>query len=397
MVLCPNDADWSLGGALKILGTISLSVALAGCPPPVAQRDGGASTGAAGGGSSSGGVTGTGFQAFFGELAQVECALQTRCAEPLGAPLPAYAQALCPANEATALASQYAGVLSEVDAGLTVFSPASAQQCFAALLDAGCGSSTASLPACGQMFQGTVPDGGACYSDVDCASGWCTASSASGTCPGSCLPYEQQGQECNTAPCDPSLTCDTAIGCQPAAFVGAGATCGSSDGGIYQCTAGFWCNQTGPTGTCVAEIPEGSACGGDATPCAGNLICLGAPPGSQGVCTPPSDVAGSCIPAGVDSQGDPYGQIGCLAYLACVPQGDGGTCQIPPGSGVCGSGGLTTGACAYPDVCSAEGTCQPPLPNGALCDLDRPFSCASGYCSTRSETCAASLCQIGRP
>jgi hypothetical protein len=181
------------------------------------------------------------------------------------------------------------------------FDRKAATSCIALLnsaVDVTCAPAPGSIPdaraTCQAIFQGTVPVGGACTSDTDCAAGdggptFCSPSGAGGSDAGGTLPLDlplfegvctlgvapMAGDPCAggaTNPCgtDGTLFCDPgSLTCQMVGAVGDPCDVAASD----SCAAGSYCVAVG-TGddACAAAQAVGSPCT-DNTQCDATGVC----------------------------------------------------------------------------------------------------------------------------
>jgi hypothetical protein len=190
------------------------------------------------------------------------------------------------------------------------------------------------LEATAAAFRGTVPPGGACFVDGECASGNCDAPGVEGCPQGKCVAPP-------TAPAVPS-----GGACTPNASV---------------CATGTVCGMVDPTtlmGTCAAPATAGQHCddsyyldGG----CAPGLECVG----NNGVGTQ--------------------------------------FCQAHPASGASCDPSSFVECDEYSDTCDpATHTCQPQLPVGTACSTNGIICGNDSYCDSSSGTCRAKL-ELGAP
>jgi len=245
---------------------------------------------------------------------------------------------------------------------------------------------------CRNAIVGTVANGGACYTALDCSAGSCDTSSA---CPGACVAFIAVGQSC-AAPnsmCAPGLICD-----------GASTTCKaqSAAGGACPCQAGTYCD--GTSQLCIAKKTSG-ACTSGGSECAISTVC------SNAQCTPYQAVGGACTPPSSSDQGvcglgsfcDPatnlcapwpvIGQSCAVIHLCQTGFCDQATsmCLTPKGPGATCAGPQE---CQGGDYCDLAGdkTCKVQKANGATCSLDfecQTDSCKSGVCAVGQTTSCA--------
>lgn len=160
----------------------------------------------------------------------------------------------------------------EVAAGRVSYDSGQAAACASAIGSATCQQLVdEDVPAsCKAALTGKVANGGACYNDVDCASGTCNASV--GTCPGVCQAFAQLGDSCASANCAPGLACD-----------GSPSTCktASAENGACPCRNGLWCDASGGApGVCKALPTSGPCVTSGLLPCQVGYQCVGSQPGT---------------------------------------------------------------------------------------------------------------------
>lgn len=207
--------------------------------------------------------------------------------------------------------------------------------------------------ACGDVFAGAVPQGGACDWWTDCAgaSGFqsCTDPDPDGCPTGTCVPgvpVVGVGESCLAARCDLDSFCDassvcrprleTGIACAATDQCGLGQVCGLDTGtcGPYPgvgepcerdwgCRdAGAWCSVEGDarTGVCASEVGVGQGCDLDLAWCQAGLIC------DDGVCVALPGLGEACEGG---CAGDAFCELplGTSEPARCVPRrADGEAC-----------------------------------------------------------------------
>lgn len=189
-------------------------------------------------------------------------------------------------------------------------------------------------PACATRFTGTVPDGGDCLTDIDCASpgAVCSADCKDACCAGTCERKLRTGEACQLAEsCEPGLVC-TGTRCVTG---DAGTPC--DRGSVNQCDFGTFCDgqtlRCTPTRAPGAECTSLLQCGEDHT-CVG---LLGNPP------------RGRCMR--ISRPGDQCDSF-CFGNLTCDRSTRPPRCRSLPGIGQTCSLFL---ACAGTDiVCDSE-------------------------------------------
>jgi hypothetical protein len=254
----------------------------------------------------------------------------------------------------TASRSSLGQLQADVTAGTIKYDGAQAAACLAAVANETRDCRTSQMPgppppSCLATFTGTLPPGGACLSNEECASGACDLSScAAACCRGSCMP---------------GMPSQIPLG-------------GTCTGAAGTCVAGAFCDTSTTPFQCVPVLPAGSPCT-DPDSCAAGLACLGstrvcgalagegAPCMGEGTCDLLTDFCDSttstCKPRlGVGSDCDPNND-GCVGYgfcdqttSKCVALGRvGEPCAVNIGPGV---------GC-LPDLECVNNTCDvPPVP-----------------------------------
>src|SRR3990172_1882114 len=237
----------------------------------------------------------------------------------------------------------YGDVDEAVRTGRVAFDPEAAARCIEELEDSipdDCGFEVPEpglgAPSCLEAWRGTVPEGGACASRIECAPG--TECRIGAECPGTCVEIELP-RRCSR----------------------------DSD-----CVAGSYCF----AGTCLAGLDEGETCRHHGE-CRYGLVCFGLDDGWSGT--------GTCRP--IASEGEPcvlmLGYSMCQGDLMCV----GATADAP---GICAVGASVGEACGPGQPCAPWERCDGarcvPLsgPGGAGGSaMNRPlyFSCAAGRCA----------------
>ncbi|MDQ3366478.1 MAG: hypothetical protein M3680_13715 [Myxococcota bacterium] len=250
-------------------------------------------------------------------------------------------------------------ILGAVDDGTIKYDKNAAADCADFIGDASCsfaGFNTENP--CQDIFEGTVPAGGACFLDLQCAGfGECVQTdencdSELACCPGTCMGTFSESPI--GGPCDDDLHfCGPSAYCVEAAsgagtctaLLAAGAACTELD----SCVNPLYCNLnfTTGTGTCKAAAPTGGSCSRmDLLPCADSREYCDA---TTSKCIKRVAVGGACgtgiscvgyascinmvcvsdLKAGEACQAETGPD--CLGDLECI----GGTCQIPPVGASC--------------------------------------------------------------
>jgi hypothetical protein len=305
---------------------------------------------------------------------------------------------------------------ASVEAGTVLFHPEKVTGCTNALGQCGTLQSLAGLDtaACRAVFEGTVPAGGACRRDEECANdGVCRGDA---TCPGQCVPRAPVGAACEyTNECDDTsgpVICDygtqgTGGLCHTVtvhATVGEGQACNRDVDdklGLTPCAAGLWCDTSAstsvggaaPEGTCRKPLAAGSPCTSTSAVCQFGYWCF-----DEVSCKPWSLVqkAGGNCAKDTGPYCDPTYRLSCVDNV-CTSIGDGhegSDCSV--GDEIewltCDSD-LTCYAStdATGQVVSAR--CEAPHAAGQPCQ--KGGDCASGTCQP-DDTCAPAYCSLKR-
>jgi alpha-tubulin suppressor-like RCC1 family protein len=280
-------------------------------------------------------------------LVSVKCQASVRCGE-----FPD--DATCEA----ATGAHIGQLMADVAAGTCRYDEAAAANCLDAVAAMGCGPGAGpnGLPeVCAETFKGTVPLGGACFVDTECASGNCEIENCpvAACCTGVCEPLIEAGEVCPAGTrCVPTATCKLAAGapmptCVPR--VGIGRPCEVSE----DCASGLTCYlpHDGTAPACELLPATGEACEPPTFPCAsGKDDCDEV----THKCTPRIVVGGACG-AGVD----------CVAYASCTAsmkclalRGVGEKCATA--AECLAALDCTDGACARPPADPVCGSLPPP-------------------------------------
>jgi hypothetical protein len=149
------------------------------------------------------------------------------CSADAGAAPGADGGSSCEDRASVAFSEQLALVATAVSEGLMVINAGAASSCFVTYQDLACNDLQSTLPdaqaalgGCGGLFTGLIPFGERCDMSAECIPHFFCLSQGTGQnvssllgsgSLGTCYPYEQIDQACNTsADCDPSaaLVCD---------------------------------------------------------------------------------------------------------------------------------------------------------------------------------------------
>lgn len=246
-------------------------------------------------------------------------------------------------------------LLADVVYGEVEYDGQAAQACVDALRARGCDAlapAISGVEACRDMFQGSIPVGGACLVDGECADGaFCDRSLCEGgdaCCGGVCSRDPVRAaidEDCSQRACVEGAYCDETAGedsgdglprCK--ARRDNGEDCTSSD----ECKEGQRCSGEGEEGKCYILAKEGERCNADL-----EVACLSL----DTWCDPAES---KCVR--LPGAGEPCAEGDrCLGYAYC----DGGTCEARPGEGgLCPDGGAP---CLGDLVCEGE-VCTPAPP-----------------------------------
>lgn len=216
------------------------------------------------------------------------------------------------------------------------WTPEKIDACAAALPTISCDTWWNSVaPAC-DPGPGQLADGASCIDKSQCQGGTCLQGGSSGC--GVCASVSPLGGACQAS---------------------------------AECAAGAACS---PEGKCVLPIEEGGACDAQNL-CAVSLRCV------EGKCARLARAGDACDPAGLDCN--------FFEGLTCDPAS--GKCapvKLAPAGEPCGpiNGELIT--CGAGAVCSPQGVCVAPLPDGAACNAQSESACAP------PATCIGGTCTI---
>jgi hypothetical protein len=283
-----------------------------------------------------------------------------------------------------------------VSRGRAVVDPAKADACLAAIARATCAEIAAGVleRACAELLAGTVPPGGACRADHECASTqqgqYRCEGDVRSACGGRCTPRPPSGERCGTGECVYGTICDRTGGaerCVPSSF--AGTPCNTADG----CGANDYCrwNPTGAlAGTCAPRVAD--------APCTRPWECpfpYTCVPDGRGV----TSHCGVGLPVGVpchsyvdEATVGPFSD--CAVTLTCLP--------VTAGSFRCSEGTATGELCGtiyLPDgetvnVPCRDGLCSLQAP-GQQTGKCRPFTPLGGACTEEWECGARRVCAGG--
>ena len=323
-----------------------------GGSPDAGTGGGSPDAGTGGGGGGGGGDLG----AFCNGLSDALRAVYTQCLKATPAVINVYAPALGP-DLCSSLRLASSGGRIHVDSGKVSACISSFQSAATSCTDL---DSFFSASSCQSAITGTVANGGACYTDIDCAAGTCDTSAAA--CPGTCFAFVAAGQACGgpNATCAPGLACD---GATPVCKLR------STAGGACPCLPGNFCD--GASATCMAKRSTG--------PCANTEQCTLSSACVQSQCAPYVGVGSACTPGATPSE-----PAGC---------GIGSYCES--GTSKCIAWPVFGESCAAFPVClggfcdGATKVCTAPRPAGATCAS--PLECQKGnYCDIAGDkTCKA--------
>jgi hypothetical protein len=250
---------------------------------------------------------------------------------------------------------------------------------------------------CREVFEGSVPTGGSCRFDDECAGdAYCMEAAAdagaSPGCPGTCASRKPAGSPCgSSSECaglytscdfDPVAGVDSCRDVSVVEGIEPGAACGQTgESELSVCRADLWCGSTGTGRTVCRElIPPDGACQSDFEVCADGYFCAAPTPGS---CQPVT-VAG----AGEACDYDGLAFCDVFGGFFCV----GGRCEGDSSGDIGTPCGTDAYNCDIGLFCDGAGdTCQSERAAGEACLSNR--QCASGSCGSDSR-CEAAYCDL---
>jgi hypothetical protein len=373
---------WASAGSLAAL---VLAASCAGKSVVQSARESGGTPGNAAGGDESGvgaadtsGTRGHGgsdgtpastlpLEAFAGALAAAVCSYDHTCGTKLDwEEWPGGCAALLgPLYENTIAAQIEAGI----SLGTIVYDAGNVADCVASIRALPCDAAWPNGFECPRGIDGTVPSGGACSNDLECAGDAYCANA----CPGSCVPRGRvgdvcglgiqctQGTYCLASPTAPSR-------CSP--LESEGESCNGLCLGALACKL-----NAGGENVCVARqrVGPGEPCDPVFTICANDTVCAAPTAVDESACLPRAKPGASC----------------CFSTPDMCPDGE--TCSLPGGTAAAGTCVRTAalgdacepGDCGVGALCIA-GRCQAPFENGEPCDNDAQcwsYRCLDGLCS----------------
>jgi hypothetical protein len=290
-------------------------------------------------------------------------------------------------------------VQEAVDAGKATYNAALAAPCLAALGAEDCssivfpqswyviGPDLVLPPGCDGLFAGTVPVGGSCVGDVECApDSICTAYAADGGC-----------GACTQRACDRDSQCvGTGYFCSGNPYVFGTCEQTSTLAAPGQpcdppfCEPGYYCDTD--LNQCLQQGVNGDGCpyGGPPVSCAEGFICTSGPAGNEynGTCLPVRGLGESC-----DNADQCVGLNEVLCDMATE------TCVSPPESGPCVNGTACDFQKAYCDTTQSPPTCYHYIIDGASCQTGRNFPSCDPYslCVPIQSGSTEGLCQQNSP
>lgn len=266
-------------------------------------------------------------------------------------------------------------LLAGVENGSIDYDGEKARECLEAIAAASCDESAENArndpAACAEAFSGTVADGGACVTSLQCVSERCVGvdDCEQLCCEGTCaptVPVAALGQSCADAECERGTYCDDSSTCS--ALAPDGSPCDYDE----ECDYGLVCVVGELGGSCAAAPQAGDPCLSGEECVVIGLACNFA----TVTCERLLHEGATC---------DPENSLCSSAYLRC----DAATmkCLPYPGIGQACPDFVCSGDayCDY-DFQLATSECKARLANGTACDND--YACASRYCDQQSSTCA---------
>jgi hypothetical protein len=303
------------------------------------------------------------------------CARAVRCAAfPDGATCKASRDSVFPVDGFNSASA----AITAVSNGTATFDSTAATSCLNVLSHLDCGvefwAPSSTTAPCDAAFSGSVPDGGACIDDVECAKGsLCdTTGRPEPVCGGTCTPASDQSCRANTD-CSSGEYCIAGLfssgsgfgswgGCDTSTPPGAnpGDPCGTPT----QCAPGLSCSGGPAPALCGPAASIGESCGGFVGPsCAPGLACVGSINPNPGTCMPVAKLGDSCtslLQCGAQYE---MSDIICdtTGSHTCVHRPATGSCVLMSGVNTCDP------TVSYCDDSTGVGTCKPWLSSGAPC------------------------------
>lgn len=255
-------------------------------------------------------------------------------------------------------------------------------------------------PACLTRFTGTIGDGQACYTNIDCASpdAVCRTSCTDACCLGTCQRKFREGETClEFESCEPELRCATiTVPATPPKIIfrcvtgDLGTPCQA--GSVNQCDFGSYCDST--TLRCTSALPPGSLCT-RLVQCGGETTCVGlsiqdSEPGRCLRVSQPGDTCDSfcfgnlyCDRGSLTCRKLPVLGQSCSALIGCAGANtmcNNGRCVLRSDVGVpCDGPTCLPGLFCTKELGDANPTCDARRPDGAPCAA--PGHCQSFLCS----------------
>ena len=369
------------------------------------------------------------------DYAMAQCARQQRCAAEQGAGFVTQEACLADLSFDETLYTNMVGVsfFELATSGLEVADQLAGQRCLDHLDQNPCTDAIPRDPDCDAALRvvGAVGVGQACgaSSGSGCDEGLYCGPPSANAC-SVCTALEANGAACTQGSQCTSGFCSTSRLCADPAFKTAGQPCASG----AECLGNLVCAGPSASRTCQQAGGAGTACGGEAPPCQGGLVCVTNPLGDNGMCTAPLADGQTC------QRRDPGERLtspGCLHVCQFATAGaNTGTCGIPTAPIAAGDPciRLRTGtsltcslvaselfadftfnivngrtevtsctcqprhaegqACYAPEACTTAvceganmgaqmpGMCAPQIANGQPCSTNA--GCASGYCTLQA-------------
>lgn len=279
-----------------------------------------------------------------------------------------------------------------VQSGTLTFRPAEAARCLAAITGCAVVGPTRSVAGCLEVLEGTIPDGGPCSVDEECA-GDAYCGSPNGDCPGTCrVRAKENGQCLDARGCSPGdgsaiARCTLNVPQPPMPATGVchvfemrhgallGEPCGDVGSEDVDCARGLYCDRSGH---CATPVPAGGSCASGER-CGPGVECDGSTCVALVVQT---SVGGTC--------GTSTTSCNALDDLVCTS----GSCK-KVGTGAAGSActdiGTTCQIGFFCDTSSGTARCAAQKGAGVACTRDK--ECQSGACSIAG-SCTQSFCSV---
>lgn len=249
--------------------------------------------------------------------------------------------------------------------------PSKLDECMNTLKNAECDVNLDTIPACRQIFTGTIATGEPCSVNWQCASGYCNNDES---CPGVCAETKAAGSDCSSIEeCNAGLVCNEEGKCsQPSAPAAQGDPCEFDN----DCAYGLYClinDFENYTGTCQPWLAENDTCENDQNEmvCGPGLGC----DSETGTCKPVTTVGEG--QACDDTHVCDFSQRLVCAQDSCI--------KLPSNGEAC-----FYGDCWMGNYCGDDDICHTSKATGEACTTDE--ECTTELCNPQSHVCEYDPC-----